>query len=169
VVFSGDKLLGGPQAGIIVGPNQVIERAAASPLARALRPDKLTLAGLEATLAHYRDPVEAVSEIPTLSMLTANPRDLADRAATLAAELAGSSTEPGTSAVGGGAFPGVELPTTLVRLSTESPDSLLESMRRHDPPVIARASDAGVVMDVRTVRDDEFAIIRSAIESARAD
>lgn len=169
VVFSGDKLLGGPQAGIIVGPSEVIERAAASPLARALRPDKLTLAALEATLAHYRDPVEAVTEIPTLAMLTANPRDLADRATKLAAELAGSSTEPGTSAVGGGAFPGVEIPTTLVRVSTESPDSLLESMRRHDPPVIARASEAGVVMDVRTVCDDEFAIIRSAIESGGAE
>jgi L-seryl-tRNA(Ser) seleniumtransferase len=169
VVFSGDKLLGGPQAGIIVGPSEVIERAAASPLARALRPDKLTLAALEATLAHYRDPVKAVSEIPTLAMLTANPRDLADRATKLSAELAGSSTEPGTSAVGGGAFPGVEIPTTLVRVNTESPDSLLESMRRHDPPVIARASEAGVVLDVRTVHDDEFAIIRSAIESGGAD
>jgi L-seryl-tRNA(Ser) seleniumtransferase len=166
VVFSGDKLLGGPQAGIIVGPSDVIERAAGNPLARALRPDKLTLAALEATLAHYRDPAEAVSQIPTLAMLTADPQNMADRAAKLASELPDASTEPGTSAVGGGAFPGVELPTTLVRLGTDSPDSLLESLRRHSPPVIARASDQGVVMDVRTIRDDEFPIIKSAVESA---
>lgn len=169
VVFSGDKLLGGPQAGIMVGPSHVIERAASNPMARALRPDKLTLAALEATLAHYRDPAEAVSQIPTLSMLTAEPKDLADRAAKLADELPGTSTEPGASAVGGGAFPGVELPTTLVRLGTDSPDSLLETLRRHDPPVIARASDQGVVLDVRTIRDDEFAIIKSAVESARTE
>jgi L-seryl-tRNA(Ser) seleniumtransferase len=169
VVFSGDKLLGGPQAGIIVGPSEVIQQAEANPLARALRPDKLTLAALEATLSHYRDPVEAVAQIPTLTMLTANPADLEERAGNLAAELAGASTEPGFSAVGGGAFPGVQLPTTLVRLPTKSPDSLLAGLRGHDPPVIARASDEGVVMDVRTVRDDEFPIIRSAVETAGAE
>ncbi len=168
VVFSGDKLLGGPQAGIVVGPREVVERASANPLARALRPDKLTLAALEATMAHYRDPAEAVSQIPTLAMLTAKRKDLEERAGTLVAELADASTELGVSAVGGGAFPGVELPTTVVRLRTKSPDSLLESLRRHDPPVIARASDDAVLMDVRTVRDEEFPIIRSAVEAARA-
>jgi L-seryl-tRNA(Ser) seleniumtransferase len=166
VAFSGDKLLGGPQAGIIVGPRQVIHRAASNPLARVLRPDKFTLAALETTLVLYRDPAAAVSRVPALAMLTANHDVLRQRAASLAALLPQATVVDGSSAVGGGAFPAAELPTVLVQLPAESPDSVLAALRRHDPPVMARAAPDGVLFDVRTVRDDEFAIIAAAVHAA---
>ncbi len=166
VVFSGDKMLGGPQAGIIVGPEAIIQRVSSSPLARALRPDKFTLAALEATLAIHRDPAAARVEIPVLAMLTADRSELASRAEQLAQQLAGATVEPGHSAVGGGAFPGVSLPTTLVRLPANSPDTALAKLRRHTPPVIARAADNAVLFDLRTIRDEEFAVIVSAVRGA---
>ena len=166
VVFSGDKLLGGPQAGIMVGPDEVIRAASSNPLARALRPEKFTLAALEATLALYLDPSEAVAQIPALAMLTADQTELGERAVQLARQLPGATTEPGSSVVGGGAFPGADLPTVLVRLPTRSPDAALASMRGNDPPVIARAANDGVLFDVRTVRDDEFTTIAAAVEQA---
>lgn len=167
-IFSGDKLLGGPQAGLIVGPGAIIARLGAHPLARALRPDKVTLAGLEATLALYRDVALAVREIPVLAMLTADPATLKRRARRLARRIEGATTESGRSAVGGGAFPGAELPTTLVSIPTESPDTLVAALRRHDPPIIARAAEDRVLLDVRTMRDVEFADIVSAVGAARA-
>ncbi len=166
-VFSGDKLLGGPQAGIIAGPADIVERAARSPLARVLRPDKTTLAALEATLALYRDTERAVAEIPTLAMLSAAPVLLKRRARRLARRIDGSRTEPGASAVGGGAFPGCELPTTLVSLEVDSCDAFLGRLRAHEPPVIARAQDDRVVFDVRTLADDEIPIVADAVARAR--
>lgn len=166
VTFSGDKLLGGPQAGIIVGPAGVVTAAAHNPLARALRPDKTTLAALEATLALYRDPERALTEIPTLAMLTADPVDLKRRARRLARRIEGARLGDGMSAVGGGAFPGSELPTTLVTLTPPSCNALLASLRAQHPPVIARASGDRVVLDVRTLRDDEFSIIAEAVKAA---
>lgn len=166
VIFSGDKLLGGPQAGIIVGPSAVIEAAASNPLARALRPDKTILAALEATLHLYRDPEHAVEAIPTLAMLTADAGVLKRRARRLARKLPGSRTEPGTSSVGGGSFPGATLATTLVVLEPESCDALLARLRAHDPPVIARAREGTVLLDVRTIADDEFDIVADAVRTA---
>jgi L-seryl-tRNA(Ser) seleniumtransferase len=166
-VFSGDKLLGGPQAGIIVGPAETVERAARNPLARALRPDKTALAALEATLSLYRDPERALREIPALAMLTAEAPALKRRARKLARRIPGAETEPGASTVGGGAFPGSELPTTLVALAVDSCDAFLAALRAHDPPVIALARDDRVVFDVRTVRDDEVAIVAQAVAAAR--
>jgi len=128
-----------------------------------LRPDKFTLAALEATLAIYRDPSTARMEIPVLAMLTTDQSELADRAEQLAQRLAGATVEHGHSAVGGGAFPGVSLPTTLVRLPANSPDTALAKLRRHTPPVIARAADNAVLFDVRTIRDEEFAVIAAAV------
>jgi L-seryl-tRNA(Ser) seleniumtransferase len=167
-VFSGDKLVGGPQAGIIVGPTDVIERAKSNPLARALRPDKFTIAALEATLALYRDPNNALIEIPTLSMLVSHPEVLRKRAESLAAMLSGAKTVLGNSAVGGGSFPGAQLPSTLVALTTDSPTAMLAALRRQNPPVIARAADGNVLLDVRTVRDEEFAAVETAVGAARA-
>jgi L-seryl-tRNA(Ser) seleniumtransferase len=169
VVFSGDKLLGGPQAGIVVGPSAILERAAGSPLARAFRPDKTTLAALEATLALYRDPERAVREIPALAMLAADATTLKRRARKLARRLPGADTEPGVSTVGGGAFPGSELPTTLVTLAVPSCDGFLAALRAHDPPVIALAREDRVVFDVRTLGDKELAIVAQAVETARGD
>ena len=167
-VFSGDKLVGGPQAGIIVGPTDVIERAKSNPLARVLRPDKFTIAALEATLAIYRDPRNALKEIPALSMLVMDAETIRQRAEHLAAMLQGTTTRPGESAVGGGAFAGVRLPSTLVALEADSPQAMLAALRRQDPPVIARAGGGNVLFDVRTVRDEEFPEIASAVGAARA-
>jgi len=168
-VFSGDKLLGGPQAGIIVGPSAVVRLAAGSPLARAFRPDKTALAALEATLQLYRDPGRALAEIPALSMLTATPDVLKRRARRLARKIPGSRTEQGCSTVGGGSFPGSELPTTLVVLDVPGCDRFLEELRAQDPPVIARATEQKVVLDVRTIQDDEMDPVAGAVRASGWD
>ncbi|MBI3081925.1 MAG: L-seryl-tRNA(Sec) selenium transferase [Gemmatimonadetes bacterium] len=166
VVFSGDKLLGGPQAGIIVGPAELVAGVARNPLYRALRPDKSTIAALEATLAHYRDPASALQEIPALAMLTIDAATLKRRAGRLRKRLGAGALIPGSSSVGGGAFPGAELPTTLIALEPSSCDAFLAALRRHDPPVIARAHEGKVVLDVRTIADDEFDIVADAASQA---
>ena len=165
VVFSGDKLLGGPQAGIIVGPTEIVSRVAANPLARALRPDKFTIAALEATLSLYRDPESAISDIPTLRMLTATVAVLQDRAGQLCRLVRGAELLSGTSAVGGGAYPGVELATWLVAVRTASPDDALVKLREHDPPILARAGDGCVLLDVRTIDDEEFPVVAAAVRA----
>ncbi|HWP38176.1 MAG TPA: L-seryl-tRNA(Sec) selenium transferase [Gemmatimonadales bacterium] len=167
VVFSGDKLLGGPQAGIVVGPREVVTQAARNPLFRALRPDKATIAALEATLRLYRDPEGAVRAVPVLAMLTADPATLRRRARRLARMITGAATVPGSSSVGGGSFPEADLPTTLVALEAASCDAFLAALRRHEPPVIARATEGRVVLDVRTIADAEFQAVASAVRSAR--
>jgi L-seryl-tRNA(Ser) seleniumtransferase len=166
VVFSGDKLLGGPQAGIIAGPAEIVQRIAQNPLARALRPDKVIFAALEATLALYRDTAAALTEIPALTMLTADGTLLDERARGLADQIPGATTRQGASAVGGGAFAGVDLPTTLVSVPARSPDDILAALRNNDPPVIARAAEGAVLLDVRTMRDDETATVVEAVAAA---
>lgn len=156
VVVSGDKLLGGPQAGIAVGRHDLVERMRTNPLCRALRVDKTTLAGLEATLALYRHPERAITEIPTLRMLAARPDDLEARASALAARLhavgVGCALRPCVGAVGGGTFPGVELPSWGVAIpSAGGADRLQRALRAGSPPVIARIVDDEVLADVRTV------------------
>jgi L-seryl-tRNA(Ser) seleniumtransferase len=168
VVFSGDKLLGGPQAGIIVGPENLLQRIARDPLARALRPDKGTLAALEATLALYRDPAVAIDQVPVLRMITASAAELTQRARKLARRIGQASTIPGTSEVGGGAFPEGTLPTTLVAIETPSVDGMLEKLRSGTPPVIARAKEGKVVLDVRTISDAEFPSVAAAVNAARS-
>jgi L-seryl-tRNA(Ser) seleniumtransferase len=165
-IFSGDKLLGGPQAGIIVGPSEIVSRLARNPLARAIRPDKMILGALEGTLALYRDTQTALAEIPTLAMLTATPDFLAQRASSLAQQLPGASVTPGFSTVGGGAFPGAEIATSLVRLNVPSAEELLAALRRHDPPVVARAGDGAVLFDIRTISNDEIPIVVAAVSQA---
>ncbi|HET9985317.1 MAG TPA: L-seryl-tRNA(Sec) selenium transferase [Longimicrobiales bacterium] len=160
VTLSGDKLLGGPQAGIVLGRRDLVEAMRRNPLCRALRVDKLTLAALEATLALYLEPDRALREIPTLRMLTADAGEIAGRARDLAARLTAAgvacSAVDGASAVGGGAFPAVELPTTLVRLDTGlSAAELDRRLRAAEPPVVARIVGDHVVLDVRTVQAGE--------------
>ena len=160
-MMSGDKLLGGPQAGIIVGKSELVGALRRNPLARALRVDKLTLAALEATLALYRDPARAVSAIPTLAMLTAPVMALEARAGHLVATLAAAGAPPAvarvvrTSAtVGGGAFPGASIPSAAVALETASPESLEAKLRGGTVPVIGRITDGKVVLDLRSVCSD---------------
>ena len=169
VVFSGDKLLGGPQAGIIVGPSESIARASANPLARALRPDKQTLAALEATLGLYRDPQTAIAEIPTLAMLTADVQKLEVRATKLANSIAGSEIVEECSFVGGGSFPGVELAARAVKVPAQSPQKLLANLRQADPPVVARATDKAILLDVRTVTDNELQLLGDAVNEKRGN
>ena len=166
VMMSGDKLLGGPQAGIIVGASAVIGALRRNPLARALRVDKLTLAALEATLALYRDPARAVLAIPTLAMLTAPVMTLEARAGHLVAMLAANGVPSHvarvtrtTATVGGGAFPGAHIPSAAVTLDVASPDALEAKLRGGTVPVVARIADGKVVLDLRSVGaelDDEL-------------
>ena len=174
VTFSGDKLLGGPQAGIIVGKKTFIERIRQNPITRALRIDKLTLAALESTLRLYRDEERAVAEIPTLRMLTDTEDAIAARAAVLARALAGLSDARLTfdlvrlpSKAGGGALPLLELPSRCLRIRVDglSANALELRLRGGDPPVIGRIEDDAYVMDVRTIQDHEFPLIESALAS----
>jgi L-seryl-tRNA(Ser) seleniumtransferase len=171
VLFSGDKLLGGPQAGCLVGRRDLVARCRRHPFARAVRADKLTLAALEATLALYDDPDTAVDQIPVLRMLTLSSSALASRAAQLAA-LCPSSLEPtlvpGESAVGGGAFPGAVLPTTLVRLNPGSlgADGLALRLRVGEPAIVARVAEGGVLLDPRTLPEDAGPAIGRALALA---
>ncbi len=175
VAISGDKLLGGPQAGIILGRSDVVEALRKSPLCRAFRVDKVTLAGLEATLRHYLDPEEALREIPALRMLTLPREELEERAGAVAgalgARLRGSGLSvkaaPGTGVVGGGTCPGVELPSWTLRVQKEgqSPQTLASALRKGDPPVVARAEDDALVLDLRTVDREEDDILEAAIAS----
>ncbi len=158
VCFSGDKLLGGPQAGIIVGQRALVEPLKRHPLARALRADKLCLAALQATLLAYLRG-EAVEEVPVWRMIAA-PLDALDRRARqwrAALRRAGFSAQvvDGYSTVGGGSLPGEVLPTRLVALSGASADRLAAALRMADPAVIARIENDRVVLDPRTVAPED--------------
>jgi L-seryl-tRNA(Ser) seleniumtransferase len=171
VAFSGDKLLGGPQAGILVGTAAAIEACRKDPLARAVRSDKFTLAALEATLGLYRDPERARVEIPVLRMLTEDIEEIRRRAETLQKGV-GESAElgEGESEVGGGSFPGAKLKTCLVRLSPDTrhltPDTLAARLRANDPPIIARIGDDRVILDPRTIFPDELETVARAVRTA---
>jgi L-seryl-tRNA(Ser) seleniumtransferase len=171
VLFSGDKLLGGPQAGCLVGRTDLVDRCRTNPLARALRADKLTLAALAATLALYQDPEIAIRTIPVLTMLTLDQDELSRRASRLAAlcpEAVRAQTLLGESAVGGGSFPGAVLPTTLVALDAGSlgPDGLALRLRLGEPPLVVRVAGDRVLLDPRTLPEDAFPTIARAIEQA---
>ena len=149
VAFSGDKLLGGPQAGIIVGQRDLIDHLKRHPLARAIRADKLCLAALTATLDHYRKG-EATEKIPIWQMI-ARPYDDVRQTATIWAAQLGARVLDGESAVGGGSLPGATLPTALMAVEVPRPDAFLAELRTTDPPVIARIADNQVLFDPRTV------------------
>ena len=173
VVFSGDKLLGGPQAGCIIGTRDLVARCRDNPIARAVRADKLTLAALAATLRLYQDEDAAVRSVPVLAMLTLDRDVLAQRAERLAGmcpTALNPSTQPGESAVGGGAFPGASLPTTLVTLDAGAlgPDGLALRLRLGDPSVVTRVAADRVVLDPRTIPEDSFPTIATAIQQALA-
>ena len=158
VSCSGDKLLGGPQAGIILGHADLIAQLRRFPLTRALRVDKTTLAGLQATLLHYVKN-EAAREVPVWRMIAIPLEALAVRAEAWARRLAAaglrSKVRDGRSAVGGGSLPGETLPTRLLALLEPSPERLASFLRHADPPVIARVEDEQLVLDPRTVQPEE--------------
>src|SRR4051794_20609534 len=158
VCFSGDKLLGGPQAGLLAGRADAVQAARRHPLARALRIDKLSLAALEATLRLHRD---APDQIPVLNMLNADPAPRAER---LAALIEGATVIEATARVGGGALPLVELPGPVVAL----PDaSLAARLRAGDPPLIGRVDNGRLLLDPRTLADDEIELAARVVREAR--
>jgi L-seryl-tRNA(Ser) seleniumtransferase len=157
VCFSGDKMLGGPQSGILLGKKELIGSLAKDPMARALRVGKLTLAGLWATLALYRGGDRGAHAVPVVGMLLAEPRELKKRAEKLKKAIgkAGARVVPTVGQVGGGAMPLVELEGFGVALKVKKAQGLLERLRAQDPPVLARLHQDQVILDVRTVLDDE--------------
>ncbi|MDH3882840.1 MAG: L-seryl-tRNA(Sec) selenium transferase [Desulfobacterales bacterium] len=174
ITFSGDKLLGGPQSGIIVGKKEVIDRIKKNPITRALRIDKLTLAALESTLRLYRDEEKATRIIPTLRMIMLPLEEIQKRAQQLADALKKSGDArlhiqliERSSKTGGGALPLMELPSLCVGVQIKgiSPNALEKTMRSNDPPIIGRIEDDLFVMDPRTIRKDELSIIETAFEN----
>ena len=165
VCFSGDKLLGGPQAGLMVGRREAIDRARAHPLARAVRIDKLSLAALLDTLALHRDPERALREIPVLAMLTASEEELGARARRIA-DAVGDDAEVvrASGKVGGGALPLTELDGPVV--AVDGGDELAAALRAGDPPVVARIADGRVLLDPRTMTDEEAEWAATALRAA---
>jgi L-seryl-tRNA(Ser) seleniumtransferase len=169
VTFSGDKLLGGPQAGLIVGRAELIGQLRRHPLARALRVDKTTLAGLEATLLAYVHG-RATSDIPVWRMIGAALDDLRARAERLAEQIghAHADVVPCTSAVGGGSLPGETLPSFAVALRSAQPDGLARALRQGAPPVVGRISDGLLLLDMRTVLEEQDAALARAVQAVTA-
>jgi L-seryl-tRNA(Ser) seleniumtransferase len=168
VCFSGDKLLGGPQAGLLVGERAAIAACRRHPLARAVRIDKLSLAALAATLALYRDPDHARRALPVLAMLTADEPALAARARRLADATGGTVIES-TARVGGGALPLVELPGPAVALDPgpAGADGLAAALRAGDPPLVGRIQDGRLLLDPRTLTDEEADLAAGVVRAAR--
>ncbi len=170
VTFSGDKLLGGPQAGIIVGKKDMIDKIKANPLTRALRIDKMTLAGLEATLSLYRDEAKAISEIPTLRMLLAPFDELEQKAQTLKTllEKIGNGlkvtlkTLP--SKAGGGSMPLLDLPSRCicVTIDNTTPNSIEILLRNNTPPIIGRIEEDMFIIDPRTIDSEDLPVLQVA-------
>ncbi len=154
VCFSGDKLLGGPQAGIILGKGDLINKLKKHPLARAIRPDKLCLAALSTTLLHYVKS-EALTEIPIWRMISEPIDHIKQRAERWIKFLGQGELLEGRSTVGGGSLPGETLPTYLVGISAIHPNKLLNSLRNAQPPIIARLEQDRLVLDPRTIQFDQ--------------
>jgi L-seryl-tRNA(Ser) seleniumtransferase len=162
VCFSGDKLLGGPQAGIVVGRAELVQKLRRHPLQRALRADKLTLAALEGTLMLYLDRERALREVPALRMVVEDADAVRARAQRLA-ELTGGAVEETVARVGGGALPLAELPSFACALE----EDLAEPLRRGEPPVVGVLRDGRLLLDCRTLADGELDEVAAAVRRAR--
>jgi L-seryl-tRNA(Ser) seleniumtransferase len=170
VTMSGDKLLGGPQAGLMIGSKKWIDRARSNPLTRAMRVDKLTLAALEATLMLYRDPPRAMREIPVLAQLSASVDELRARAAHIGTALpiqAEVSVVDCEATVGGGAFPTARIPSVALRFGANATE-LARALRLGMPAVITRVEDRAVYIDLRTILPVEDDELTAALQAALA-
>jgi len=176
VTCSGDKLFGGPQAGLIFGRAEYVAKLKKHPLARALRIDKMTLAAMEATLAAYLDPARLIAENPTIRMLTSPKEAFSERAGKLAGKLAAELGEKADVAVeedvaraGGGSLPLADIPTLVVTVKPKAcgPDRLERALRASDPPIICRIKEDKLVFDMRTIQPGEEDLILQAISSIR--
>ena len=168
VCFSGDKLLGGPQAGIIVGKKELIDKLKKHPLARAVRADKTCLAGVTATLTHYLKD-EAEREIPIVRMMSLTPEQVKVRAEAWRAALGQGEVIESESTVGGGSLPGESMPTYVLALQVKSPDKFLKKLREANPPVVARTENDKVLLDPRTVLQDDLflQVLRQVLDAYR--
>ena len=172
--FSGDKLIGGPQCGIIVGKKNLIERIEANPLMRTYRVGKLILLALEATLRSYQDPDEASQQVPALAMLTASTEELALRARALLEQLEKALPDEhffvcsDVGFAGGGSMPGRELETVVVQWRPEgqSVESAASALRQADVPVIARIRNDAICLDLRTLRESDFDDLIASVQLA---
>jgi L-seryl-tRNA(Ser) seleniumtransferase len=171
--FSGDKLLGGPQAGLMVGTAAAIDRCRKHPLARALRIGKLSLAALEATLRLYLDPARALQEVPVLRMLAAGEDELRARAEAMLAVVGSAHARviEATAKVGGGSLPLLELkgPVCAVDPGAAGADELARRLRASDPPVVARAREGWLLLDPRTLTDAEARAVAESVAAALRD
>lgn len=172
VTFSGDKMLGGPQAGIIVGKREYIDKMKRNPLTRAIRIDKLTLAALEGTLRLYMDKELALMEVPVLRMLTYDGEELSKRARRLGVRLkksigdmAAIGIEDEFSEVGGGSMPLHKMPTKVIAIKPKTVSLMVleEKLRAYKTPVIARIAKDRLILDIRTIMDDEYKVVESAM------
>ncbi len=174
VLFSGDKLLGGPQAGLIVGKKELVAKIERDPLMRAFRLDKMSLAALEATLRLYQNPESVIEQIPILKMLSVTPEQLRPRAEALAGklrELAGIEhveVREDSAFVGGGSLPDLPLPTVLVAFSSKtfSEEKISERLRSGTPAVLARVQEGLVLLDLRTVFETQDVVLANAVKAA---
>ena len=164
VSFSGDKLLGGPQAGIIVGRADLLAKIKKHPLARAVRADKVALAGITATLTHYLKD-EAEREVPIWRMISTTPETNKARAEVWQQELGQGRVVEGRSAVGGGSLPEETLPTFLLELDVTKPDKFLAALRKQNPPVIARTENDKILLDPRTVLPEQEGALLVALQN----
>ncbi len=176
VTFSGDKLLGGPQAGLIVGRGRYVEAIRSHPLVRAVRMDKLDYAALAATLQQYADPESAWKTLPVLQMLGVSPDELRDRAEALRTAVTavvppvwGISTQASVAEVGGGSMPEAHLPSFAVAIRSPLPaDHLEQQLRAHQPPTFSRIEDDAVLLDVRTLLPGDEDVIIAALKGVCA-
>lgn len=174
VSFSGDKLLGGPQGGIIVGKKRYVEKIQRNPLARAVRIDKFAIAAFEATLMEYLDPEKAKEEIPVLKMLLQSPVEIQARAKRIAAELKKTARDANVSVIrdsskaGGGSLPEVDFPTyaVCIKPALVSVNALEVRLRSGRPPVIARIREDSLLLDARTIRKQEIGDLVRVVASA---
>jgi len=164
VCFSGDKLLGGPQAGIIIGRAGLMAKIKMHPLARAMRADKTCLAGITATLLHYLKD-EAEREIPIWNMIAMPLNDVKSRAEGWMHELGTGSVVGSESTVGGGSLPGESFPSYVLSLSVNSPDKFLKKLRRQNPPIVARTENDRILFDPRTVLPEQDQLFLSILRS----
>jgi L-seryl-tRNA(Ser) seleniumtransferase len=158
VCFSGDKLLGGPQAGIILGRKDLIDQLKTHPLARAIRADKMALAALSATLGHYIKG-EALTKVPVWQMISASQSEIKKRATSWQKAIKVGEVLEAQSMVGGGSLPGETLPTFVLAIEVDHPTRLLTSLREGTPAIIGRIEDDKVILDPRTIlpnSDDDF-------------
>jgi len=176
VCFSGDKLLGGPQAGIILANTEIIEAIRTNPLARALRLDKMTIAALDWTLSSMLEG-RAEHDVPVLDMMLASGEQIEARARQLLERVAGIATdairlavEQDSVPVGGGSLPGLEFESWVVAVRSSKPglsaDQIARRLREAEPPVLARVRDDALLIDLRTVDDEELSLIAQSLEVA---